>query len=87
MHKKLRKIMNLKPDERELALRKLAQELGCSLTSSYTSDGVHVEEEIIGRIHEAARGIRETRMWWIAVLSAFASVLSALAAWLAVWKN
>ena len=86
-HRKLRKIMKLKPAEREIALRKLAQELGCSLTSSYTSDGKHLEEELIKRIHDAARSIREERIWWFAFISAIASTLSALAAWFVVWRN
>lgn len=78
--------MNLDPHELEPALRKFAQELGCSLSSTYTSDGKHLEEEVVRRINDAMRSIREARMWWIAVISATASVFSALAAWFAVNK-
>jgi hypothetical protein len=33
--------------------------------------------ELQRRLNEAERGIRESRLWWIAVISAVASVLSA----------
>jgi hypothetical protein len=71
-------------EQRKIALRTLAMELGCSLSSTYTSNGKHLEEEIIRRIQEAARSIRESRLWVIAFISAIASFFSALAAWLAV---
>ncbi len=87
MQKRLQQIMKLNPDQRETALREYAQELGCSLSSSYTSDGKHLEEDIVRRIQESMRSIRESRMWWIAFVSAIASVFSALAAWFAVWRN
>jgi hypothetical protein len=85
--KRIKEIMSVKDmGERESALRTLANELGCSLSSTYTPDAKHLEEEVIRRIQEAARSIRESRLWLIALTSAFASVLSALAAWFAVWK-
>lgn len=87
LQRRLQKIMKLQPTDREIALREFAQELGCSLASSYTSDGKHLEEEIVRRIQEALRSIRESRLWWIAFISASASVFSALAAWFAVWRN
>ena len=87
LQKKLRKIMKLNLRQREIALREYAHELGCSLSSSYTSNGKHLEEEIVRRIQEAMRSILATRLWWIAVISATASVLSALAAWFAVWNK
>jgi hypothetical protein len=83
MSRKLKSIMKEKPDKRETALRRYAQELGCSLSSTYTSEGKHLEEEVVRRIQES---IRETRMWWIALISAVASVFSALAAWFAVMR-
>ena len=71
--------------EREVALRELATEVGCSLVSTYTGDGSkHLEDELIRRIQEADRTIRESRLWWFAVISAIASVVSALAAWAAI---
>ena len=87
IQRQIKKIMTIKDrDKREGALRQLAVKLGCSLSSTYTSDGKHIEEELIRRIQEAARSIRESRLWLIALASAIASALSALAAWFAVWK-
>lgn len=86
LQRRLQKIMKLKSKEREIALREYAQELGCSLSSTYTSDSKHLEEEVVRRIQEVSRSIRESRLWWIAIVSAVASAFSALAAWLAVWK-
>ena len=84
---KIKQIMQISDrNEREIKLRKLAQEYGCSLSSTYTSDGTkHMEDEIIRRIQEADRSIRESRLWWIAAISAVAAVFSAMAAWLAVY--
>lgn len=86
IQRQIQKIMAKKEKaEREIALRELAQKLGCSLSSTYGGDGgKHLEDEIIRRIQEAARSIREARLWWIAAISATASVISAIAAWCAV---
>jgi len=73
-------------DKREITLREFAMELGCSLSSTYTPDGKHIEEEVIRRIQEAARSIRESRLWLIALISGIASIFSALAALLAVLR-
>ncbi len=85
VEKKLKRIMALDWETKDIELKKLAKELGCSLQSSHTSKGYLLEEEMIRRIREAARSIRESRLWWIAIISAVASVLSALAAWSAVF--
>ena len=42
--------------------------------------------ELQRRILEAEQGIRESRLWILAVISAIAAVLSAAAAMIAVWK-
>lgn len=85
VQQRLKKMMSKGKSEREVALRELAQQLGCSLSSTYAGDGSkHLEDEVVRRIQEAARSIREARLWWIAVISAIASVVSALAAWTAV---
>lgn len=85
VHRKLRKIMKKGRDEREIALRELAVRLGCSLTSTYGGDGSkHLEHEVLRRIHEAASSIRGGRLWWLAVISAIGSIISALAAWVAI---
>jgi hypothetical protein len=82
VQKHIKKIMTIKDrGEREVALRKLAVKLGCNFSPTES-----VEEELIRRIQEAARSIRESRLWLIALASAIASALSALAAWFAVWK-
>ncbi len=87
VQRKIKKIMSIKDrDKREVALREFAVKLGCSLSSTYTSDGKHLEEELIRRIQEAARSIRESRLWLIALISAIASLFSALAAWFAVFR-
>jgi len=83
--RELRRIMKLPRDEREIELRKLAQELGASLASTYGGDGSkHLEEEVIRRIQEAGRSQREAFLWLVAVVAGVASVVSALAAWCAV---
>ena len=86
VQRKLKQILS-EPDigQREVALRQYAKDLGCSLASTYTGNGKkHLEEELVRRIQEASRSNRETRLWWIAFVSAVASVFSALAAWWAV---
>ena len=85
IQQRIKVIMSQEPAEREVQLRKLAAELGCSLSSTYGGDGgKHLEDELIRRIQETARSIRESRLWWIAVISAIASIVSAIAAWCAV---
>lgn len=85
VQRRIKVIMAKQPTERDVELRKLAVELGCSLSSTYGGSGdKHLEEEVIRRIQEAARSIRESRLWWIALIAAIASALSALAAWCAV---
>ena len=73
--------------KRETRLRALAQELGCSLASTYLApSGKHLEEEVVRRIQESVRQERDSRLWWIAAISALASLFSAIAAWIAVLK-
>ena len=85
VQRRLKKIMAMKKDDRSSALRKLMGELGCSRSEiMYPSSGRDVEPEMVRRIQDAARSIREYRLWWIAFFSAIASVISALAAWTAV---
>ena len=85
VQRRIKTIMAMERAERMTALRELAQKLGCSLTSTYSGDGSkHLEEEVVRRIQEAARSLREARLWWVAVFSAIASVISSLAAWTAV---
>ena len=86
--RQIKKIMTITDrNKREVALRELAMILGCSLSSTYTLGDKHIEEEVIRRIQEAARSIRESRLWLIALISAIASLFSALAAWFAVLRH
>lgn len=85
VQKRIKTILSLDKKQREVALRELAMELGCSLLSTYSGDGgKHLEDELVRRIQEAARSIRESRMWWIALIASVSSIVSALAAWSAV---
>lgn len=69
----------------EIELRKLAQKLGVSLHHIFeTQKGLTDIPELQSRIINAQRSIREGRLWWIALISAIASMLSALAVWIAV---
>jgi len=76
-------------------LRDRARELGISLEglpAQLTEDPYgrtgsidHLNDpEIQRRLMEAERRIREGRLWFLAVISAVASVVSAAAAWYAV---
>lgn len=76
----------LKSPDHDVPLRKLAEELGCSLESTYEPSAKHLEAEVVRRIREAASSQRNARLYWIAIISAIASVLSALAAWCAVLR-
>jgi len=44
------------------------------------------DSELQRRVLEAERSVRESRLWFLAVLSAIASIVSALAAWWAMLK-
>ena len=74
------------------ALESRARELGVDIESdprTHSSSGRAPrasDYELQRRVLEAERGIRESRLWILAVLSAIASVLSAAAAMIAVWK-
>lgn len=73
-------------------LRDRAKELGVITDSDDTyavpSEGNVAfqasDHEIQRRVIEAERHLREHRLWIIAVISALASVISALAAWAAI---
>ncbi len=83
--RRVNSIMSDRNADKEIALRKFAKELGCSLDSTYSESTKHHTEEVIRRIQEAARSYREDFLWLIAFASALASALSALAAWCAVF--
>ena len=85
MSQKLKKIMKMKKEDREIGLKEYAQELGASLQGLYDGDRFR-ETEIVDRIISAERPQREHQMWVIALISAVALALSALAAWVAILK-
>jgi hypothetical protein len=75
-------------------LEQRARELGVDITGelhTQSSSGRAPRAsdfELQQRVMEAERGIRESRLWIFAVISAIASVLSAIAALIAVaWKK
>lgn len=69
------------------ALEQLANDLGVSLFETVTGDGRHVglnTYEVQRRLQEALRHRRDSWLWPIALASAVASIVSALAAWTAI---
>jgi hypothetical protein len=74
------------------ALENRARELGVDVegeprTQSSSGRAPRAADyELQRRVLEAERGIRESRLWLLAVISAIASALSAAAALVAVWK-
>jgi hypothetical protein len=76
------------------ALKRRAADLGVSIASNEimnvggkgsVSISAH-EHEIQQRVLEAERHLREHRLWIVALISAIASVVSAVAAWVAIAK-
>ena len=86
MSRKLKKIMSIKNiGERNKKLSEYLASLGGTIyriSSSIES----ITEDIVSKIIELERANREGKLWVIALLSAIASILSALAAWFAVMK-
>ena len=71
----------------EIEVLKLAQELGVSTHGTLNpKTGRSDIPELQTRIINAQRAKREGRLWWVALISAVASMFSALAAWIAVMK-
>ena len=74
------------------ALKRRAAELGVSMTGAGTymtpsgpvSYGAE-EHELQRRVLEAERHVRDGRLWIVALVSAVASVVSAAAAWVAIF--
>ena len=88
IQEEIKRILDLPCELKEVKIRELANELGAPLGSTYIMEsGKHLTEEVVRRIHEAARAYRESYLWLIAFLSALASLASAIAAWCAVWAK
>jgi len=73
-------------------LERRAQELGVDIQGdsiTQSSSGRHRradDAELQRRVLDAERSLRESRLWLLALLSAIASVVSAIAAWIAVLR-
>lgn len=73
-------------------LERRAQELGVdiqgdAITQSSSGRRRRADDaELQRRVLNAERSVRESRLWLLALLSAIASVVSAIAAWVAVLK-
>ena len=84
---KLKRIMNLRKEDRGVELKKYLISLGGTTTRTLNAEtGRPVEDIIVSRIIDLERSYREEKLWIIALLAAIASILSALAAWFAVIK-
>lgn len=76
-------------------LRKRATQLGVAMETDQSvlvpgSGNVPLiaeDYELQRRVLDAERHIREHRLWLVAVISGIASVVSALAAWLAIFSS
>jgi hypothetical protein len=85
MSKKLQNIMKLQKEEKEIELKKYLISLGGTTARTLNSKtGRIVEDIVVSRIINLERSHREEKLWVIALLSAIAAILSALAAWYAV---
>ena len=73
--------MKLEKDEREIQLAKYAQEIGCSLQGTLNPrTGRRSEAEVVARIINTERSIREENLWKLVLISATASLASAITA-------
>ena len=63
------------------------EELGVSQYGLSTQNDTFNEPEAQRRVLEAERSIRDARLWIIAVISALASLASAIAAWVSAAKS
>ncbi len=76
----------LQGDELEARAKELGVDIkGPPITQSASGTQRRASDsELQRRVTEAERGIRESRLWWLAVISAVASVISAITALIAV---
>lgn len=87
MSRKLKNIMTSQKEDKGVKLKEYLISLGGSTAGTLNSrTGRTIENEVVSRIVNLERSHREEKLWIIALLSAIASVLSALAAWVAVIK-
>ena len=86
MSRKLKKIMSIKNiTERDKKLSEYLTSLGGTIYR--ISPRIEsITEDVVDKIIELERANRDEKLWMIALLSAIASMFSALAAWYAVMK-
>ncbi len=76
----------LTQDQLKEDLIKRAQESGVSQHAIF--DGQQTDTaELQRRVWQAERERRDAKLWWVALLSCIASVISALAAWMAILRT
>ena len=86
MSRKLKKIMSIKNiTERDKKLSEYLTSLGGTIYRIFPRIE-SITEDVVDKIIELERANRDEKLWMIALLSAIASVFSALAAWYAVMK-
>jgi hypothetical protein len=86
MSRKLKKIMSVKNiGERDKKLSEYLSSLG-GYIFRISPRMESITEDIVNKIIELEKANREEKLWIIALLSAIASIFSALAAWYAVTK-
>lgn len=83
MSKKLKELSKLEPATQEGKLMEYARELGIASLPISNINGKRISD-LTNMIINAERAEREHKLWIIALISAIASALSALAAWVAV---
>lgn len=86
MCNKLKNIMKMKKEEREIKLREYLLDLGGSLTNTYTSRGKHLEDEVVKRIMNIERSNREKNVRIIVIIGVIVTAIGALAALIAIFK-
>ena len=77
----------MKPGMSETEKLEYAKKIGVSTQGVHDTEQRFFENELNFRILNHERSIRESRLWVVAVVSAIASALSALAAWAAVLRS
>ena len=86
MCNKLKNIMKMKKEEREIKLREYLLDLGGSLTNTYTSRSKHLEDEVVKRIMNIERSNREKNVRIIVIIGVIVTAIGALAALIAIIK-
>ena len=86
MCNKLKNIMKMKKEEREIKLREYLLDLGGSLTNTYTSRSKHLEDEVVKRIMNIERSNREKNVRIIVIVGVIVTAIGALAALIAIIK-